>query len=175
MGLALLCQLILTLVTLAGWDPTYTRDAPSMSKGSPGGPLLPPLGHLALFWGPSSTGRPPSIRCKNLLSGDIINLQCWSTVGVSILGSHLGIDCWQPHQILQLYSFCPVVSVHGQTSIAGCIGSGGHQIPTLDTHPKIQVGIQAPLHLSHCRCPFLRLSPSQQHGISWPALILQIK
>ena len=60
-GLALTCQLILTLVPPAGQNPTDARDAPSMSQESPGGSLLPPFGHLVPFWGPSSTGRPHAI------------------------------------------------------------------------------------------------------------------
>ena len=52
MGPALMHQLILALVPPAGWDPTYARDAPSMSQGFPGRLLLPLLGHLVLIWGP---------------------------------------------------------------------------------------------------------------------------
>ena len=142
----------------SGWarTPPMLETPPSMSKGSPGGSLLPSFGHLELFWGPSSMCRPCGITW-NLLS--VVSYPMRLTVGVSILGSCSGIDCWWlPNP--QSYSFCPVASAW-QTSIAGCMASGACLLPTLGTHPKIgrHPGASPPLSL---RCPFLQLTPLWQ-------------
>ena len=54
---------------LDGLDPTYARDAPSVSQGSPGGSSPPPLGLLVWLQGPSSIDRPPGIGWRSLLWG----------------------------------------------------------------------------------------------------------
>ena len=42
-------------------DSAYIRCIPSVSKGSPGGSSLPPLGHMVLVQGSFLADRPPGI------------------------------------------------------------------------------------------------------------------